>query len=85
MKPRQQLTLAGVLLVIGALAALAAGKPPRAEAGAAGPEPAGAVAEAPGRPRSPEQGCPRGQLDAFGVCVPVAQTPPSPHSAPEAK
>jgi len=80
-RSRNYLIVAGVLLGIGLVPALGRHAPPQKQPNL--------VADRDRAPESPapsaeaKASCPKGQLDDFGVCVPVAQTPPRAHSSPE--
>jgi len=71
MRPQNYLIVSGLVLAVGLVALLAA--PRRAENAGKPSAPASSAQRAEGA------ACPKGQLDDFGVCVPVAQTPSPAH------
>jgi|GEM_PF-3301633 len=87
MTPLNQSILGGVLLLVGLVPLLAAGQRGESQgdlprfrgSSAADGSPKSAPTRQPAPVSTPPSGCPRGQLDDFGVCVPVAQTPPRSH------
>ena len=81
MKRPRDLVLGSCLLALGLLPLLALRNSPENRAPSADAAALPAVTSAPATVgRAP---CPRGQIDDFGVCVPIAQARLRSHSSPE--
>jgi len=77
MRPHNYLIVSGLVLALGLVALLSA--PRRAENAGKPPAPASSDQRA---SRDEAAACPKGQLDDFGVCVPVAHPPSPAHVGP---